>query len=267
MPTYNSLGISASLVVTNLEQTLSDEILMRMGADQQEHAKRIQSQLSNGRALLEQPLGLHNSEVGVLQFVGEDGDMAIFVVEASDSQIKDGSAIVESDVGQGERVAKTNVEPTPTNDTAPSRQAPTQDATSRKRTRNRTKSPADANRRSRRRKQSTETTTHDQIATPAEEAIPTQEQLRSVIDDVTGKLALCLKVDFTKFYQKDKHDLPLLSGKDLKLEIFINGHLVEVSYESSRPYKRANVIHFSGTRFHRQVSSLIDCHCGDIMLM
>jgi hypothetical protein len=266
MPTYNSLGISASLVVTNLEQTLSNEILMRMGADQQGHAKRIQSQLSNGRALLEQPLDSHNSKVGVLQFVGEDGDMALFVVEASDSQDKDGSAIVESEVGQGERVANTNVENTPTNDTTPTRRASMKDPTSHKSTRNSTKSPGDGNRRSRRRKQSTETTTHDQVAIPSAEAIPTQEQLRSVIDDVTGKLALCLKVDCTKFYQKDKNDLPLLSGKDLKLEIFINGHLVEVSYESSRPYKRADVIHFSGTRFHRQVSSPTNRHRGDIML-
>jgi hypothetical protein len=269
MPTYNSLGISASLVVTNLEQTLSDEILMRMGADQQGHAKRIQSQLSNGRALLEQPLGSHNSKVGVLQFVGEDGDMALFVVEASDSQDnqdKDGSAVADSDVGLGERLAKTNVETTPTNDTTPPHRASMKDATSRKSTRNSTKSPGDGNRRSRRRKQSAETTTHDQVVIPAAEANPIQDQLRSLIDGVTGKLALCLKVDCTKFYQKDKNDLPLLSGKDLKLEIFINGHLVEVSYESSRPYKRADVIRFSGTRFHRQVSSPINRHRGDIIL-
>jgi hypothetical protein len=265
MPTYNSLGISASLVVTNLEQTLSDEILMRMGADHQEHAKRIQSHLSNGRALLEQPLGLRNSKVGVLQFVGEEGDMALFVVEASDSQDTDGSAIMESDVSQGERVAKTNVETTPTDDTTPTRRASMKDAASRKSTRNSTKSLGDGNRRSHRRKQSTETTTHDQVAIPAAEANPIQDQLRSLVDD-TGKLALCLKVDCTKFYQKDKNDVPLLSGKDLKLEIFINGHLVEVSYESSRPYKRADVIHFSGTRFHRQVSSPINCHRGDMML-
>jgi hypothetical protein len=252
MPTYNSLGISASLVVTDLEQTLSDEINMRMGANHQAHAKRVQSQLSNGRSLLEQPLGLHNSKVGVLQFVGEDEDMVLFLVEASDSQDKDESSAVNSDVGQGERPASTNVEPTPTNDTTPSRRAHMQDATGCKRTRNSTKSPDDGNRRSRRRKQSTETTTHDQVAIPSAEAIPTQEQLRSLTND--SKLALCLKVDCTKFYQKDKNDIPLLSGKDLKLEVFINGQLVEVSYESSRPYRRANAIHFSGTRFHRQVS-------------
>jgi hypothetical protein len=265
MPTYNSLGISATLVVTDLEQTLSDEINMRMGANHQKDAKRIQSRLSNGRTLLEQPVGLRNSKVGVLQFVGEDEDMVLFLVKANDSQDNGESSVVDSDVGQGDRPASTNVEPAPTNDTTPSRWAHVQDATGRERTRNRTKSPDDGNCRSRRRKQSTEITTHDQVATPAAEAIPTQAQRRSLTND--GKLALCLKVDCTKFYQKEKNDVPLLNGKDLKLEVFINGELVEVSFESSRPYKRADVIQFSGTRFHRQVSSPIDCQCSNRVLM
>ena len=72
---------------------------------------------------------------------------------------------------------------------------------------------------------------------------------------------MCLEVDFTKFYKKAKAEAPLLSGKDLKLEVFINGQLVEVACESaSRPWRRSGIIKYSGTRFHRQVRPLGATH-------
>ena len=84
MPTYTSTGIGASLVVTELAGTLCDEIQLRMGPDQQQEAERIKAQLSNGRTLQERPLGQNNPMVGVLQFVGDERDMALFAVEAGE---------------------------------------------------------------------------------------------------------------------------------------------------------------------------------------
>lgn len=246
MPRYHSLGIAATLTVSDLDQTLSNEIDFRMGALHQENAKRIQSQLSDGRALKERPIGPNNPEVGVLQFLGRDQDMVFMLVEASDKKPEDQGAVVDRDL------ASTNVEPTSLasqSDITPSRLVPPEYSTSRK------KSKVSGSRR----KKTKKGTTHDQTAATAAEPSTTRKQPNNPTDDLSNQLALCITVDLTKFYQKEKKDMPLLSGKDLKLEIFINGELVEVGYSSSRPYKRADVIQFSGTRFHRQVSSVAHC--------
>lgn len=249
MPRYHSLGIAATLTVSDLDQTLSNEIDLRMGALHQENAKRIQSQLSDGRALKERPIGPYSPKVGVSQFLGRDQDMVFMLVEASDKQPEDEGTVVDRDL------ASTNVEPTSPasqSDITPSRLMPPEDSTSRE------KSKVSGNSGSRRKK-TKKGTTHDQTAATAAEPSKTRKQPNNPTDDLSNQLALCITVDLTKFYQKEKKDMPLLSGKDLKLEIFINGELVEVGYSSSRPYKRADVIHFSGTRFHRQVSPVAHC--------
>lgn len=266
MPTYNSLGFSASLLVTNLDQTLSDGINLRMGKSLQKDTKRIQDQLSNGRALREQPTSPTNSEVGIFQLLGEDEDMVLLVVVASDGQGDDEGIGKDSDEVEGERPETTKAVPTSTDDTTPPHSTPTQTTSGRKRS-NRTAKNQRAAKTQRtdsnggnRGEQLTEssTTPFDQIAAPA--AQPGNTRKRSMSHrqqhNPVEELALCLKVDFTEFYTKDKAAAPLLNGKDLKLEVFINGHLMEVTYENSRPYKRTGLIRYSGTRFHRQVSLL-----------
>lgn len=88
MPTYKSLGISASLSVTELDTTLSDGIKLRMGSDHQDDADRIKLQLANGRTLRERPCGNADGKVStnVMQFVGDDKDMVLFVVVARDKE-------------------------------------------------------------------------------------------------------------------------------------------------------------------------------------
>ena len=94
MPTHNSLGISASLLVSDLDKTLSNAIKLRMGTSQKKDAKRIESELSKGRALLEKPIGTDKAKVGVIQFVGDDKQMALLAVEASDGQYEKGGPAV-----------------------------------------------------------------------------------------------------------------------------------------------------------------------------
>ena len=249
MPTYNSLGISAALLVTDLDQTLSDEINLRMGEDLQKDTKRIQDHLLRGRALREQST---DSKGGIFQFMGEGEDMVLLVVEAADGQGGDDGMVKNSDVAQGERRENTNAVPTSTNDTTPPPPTPMQVASGRKR------SKRVANQKLKRSEPMTElsTTPSDQVTTPTAPSSQARQRSKSRLNNPTDELALCLKVDFTKFYEKDKAEAPLLNGKDLKLEVFINGQLMEVTYENSRPYKRTGLIRYSGTRFHRQVSLL-----------
>ena len=260
MPTYNSLGISATLLVTDLDQTLSDEINLRMGKGLQKDTKRIQDRLLSGRALREQPTDF---KVGIIQFMGDGEDMVLLLVEAGNGQGGDDGTVKNSDVAQGERRENTNAVPTSTNDTTPPHPTPTQIASGRKR------SKRVANQQLKLSEQLTEpsTTSSDQVTKPTAPSSQARERSKSRLNNPTDELALCLKVDFTKFYEKDKAEAPLLNGKDLKLEVFINGQLVEVAYESaSRPWKRSDLIKYSGTRFHRQESPLGATHLTVRML-
>lgn len=266
MPTYNSLGITAALLVTDLDQTLSDEINLRMGKGLQKNTKRIQDQLLKGRALQEQLTVPENSKVGIFQFLGDDEDMVLLVVAASDEQGDDEGIVRDSAMVEGERPENTNAVPTSMTDTTPPHPTPTQNTSGRKKSKRIANNRRASSNGSKRGEQLTEPSTSlfDLIAAPAAPAAPsgnTRKRSEGLHSHPAEQLALCLKVDLTRFYQKEKADAPLLSGKDLKLEVFINGHLVEVTYETaSRPYKRADVIQYSGTRFHRQVSALEATH-------
>jgi hypothetical protein len=255
MPTYNSLGITAALLVTDLDQTLSDEIDLRMGKGLQKNTKRIQDQLLNGRALQEQLTVPENSKVGIFQFLGEDEDMVLLVVAASDEQGDDDGIVRDSAMVEGERPENTNAVLTLTTDTTPPHPTPAQDTSGRKKSKRIANNRRASSNGSKRGEKLTEP------AAPAASSSNTRKRSKSLHSHLAEQLALCLKVDLTKFYAKEKADAPLLSGKDLKLEVFINGHLVEVTYETaSRPYKRADIVQYSGTRFHRQVSPLEATH-------
>jgi len=262
MPTYHSLGISASLLVTDLDPTLSNEILLRMGKGHQQDSKRIQDLLSNGRALREQPTGSQTAKVGAFQFLGQDEDMVLLVVEASDKQGRhdEYDTPIDGDAVQGEHPEHTNAVPTLTNDTTPPRLTPMQNTMGGRKSKRATKSRRSDSSTGRRRKQSTKASTKPviQIPAPMAQLSETLRQPTSHDNRHAGPLALSLNIDCTKFYEKDKADAPLLNGKDLKIEVFINGQLADVTYESSRLYKRSALIQYSGTRFHRQVISPVD---------
>jgi hypothetical protein len=263
MPTYHSLGISASLLVTDLDQTLSNEILLRMGKGLQQDTKRIQDLLSKGRALREQPTGSKSSKVGLFQFLGQDEDMVLLVVEASDGQRQrqgdEYGAVKDGDAVQGECPEDANAVPDSKGDTTPPRPTPMQNVAGSKKGKRVASSQRNDLSGGKRRKKSTaaSTTPLNQITASIAQPSNTLRRPRSQVNQHDAPLALSLNIDCSKFYEKDKADVPLLDGKDLKVEVFVNGQLADVTYESSRPYKRSALIQYSGTRFHRQVSRLV----------
>lgn len=254
MPTYNALGISASLLVTDLDKTLSDEIVLRMGASQQKDAKRIESALSKGRALVEQPLASNDSKVGVLQLVGDYEDMALFAVEAGGAQNEHDGDVKHDITEQGNPLKESDLELMSTNDATLSLFSPTQDAPMRKSSKSSFTSKNiinDGNSYPDALSTGANFKTSDKIACP--KAVLSGDQMRpGFSQNPTKQLALCLKVDCAKFYEHDNKELRLLGGKDIKFEVFINGQLVDVAFESSRPGKRNGILQFHGTRIHRQ---------------
>lgn len=255
MPTYNALGISASLLVTNLDETLSDEIVLRMGATQQKDAKRIESALSKGRALVEQPLASNTSKVGVLQLVGEYEDMALFAVEAGGAQKGHDGDVEHDSAEQGRPLTKSDLGLMSMNDGTLPLFSPTQDALVRKSSKSsstRKNTNDNSNSQPKAMSNGANLETSDKISGPKAELSGDQMRPESFAHDSTKQLALCLQVDCTKFYEHDNKELRLLGGKDIKFEVFINGHLVDVAFESSRPGKRNGIHQFHGTRIHRQ---------------
>jgi hypothetical protein len=214
MPTYHSLGISASLLVTDLDPTLSDEILLRMGKGLQQDTKRIQDLLSNGRALREQPTGSQTSKVGVFPFLGQHEDMVLLLVEASDRQGQhdeygtstDGTAV------QGEHSVNANAVPTSTNDTTPPRLTPMQNTVGGRKSKRATNSRRSDSSTGRHRKQSTKALANPvpQITAPTAQLSKNLKRSRSQVNHHVGPLALSLNIDCTNFYEKYKADAPLL---------------------------------------------------------
>jgi hypothetical protein len=226
MPTYTSTGIGASLIVAELSGTVCDNIQLRMGPDQQEEAQRIKLQLLNGHTLQERPIGQNNSMVGVLQFVGDERDMALFAVEAGEPG---GGSL-------GSLCSPTNVEPPP--ESASSFISQTfADSTPASLV-----EPAQASSGSKKKKKASNngrSSNHDQTAPTA----PTPK--RTIAFD--EPLALSLKLDCGAFIKSTD-----MQGKDLKVEIFLNGQLVAVTFESKRSARSKGKFLYSGKRFHRQ---------------
>lgn len=289
MPTYKSLGISASLSVSELNTTLSDGIKLRMGSDHQDDADRIKLQLANGRTLRERPCGNADGKVStnVMQFVGDNEDMILFVVVARDKEEAEQRVQTflqqETDIESAcknltsamrvrtldlEKQLQANLDPSDaTNGTLEDgnlskrkrssiRQREIKDSQAGNSTRN--NDQASANKRGKG-KSTKHMRQFEKLTTSAGSELISRsikEQTTSSQRAPDGPLALDLSVDCTKFLERGKDHGPL-SRKDLKFEVYLNGQLVEVSYENLRRIcgrygKRGGFFQFSGTRFHRQ---------------
>jgi hypothetical protein len=228
MPTYTSTGICASLVVTKLADTLCDEIQLRMGPDQKEEAERIKLQLLNGRTLQEQPIGQNNPMVGVLQFVGDERDMALFSVQAGKpEQVQDearGGSL--TNVGTPPVTANTFISHSLGDSSSTSMVGPAQAGTGRK-------------------KKKKTGNNHDPTALTTPTPKQKQSECRAITFD--EPLALGLKVECGDFIKSED-----MQGKDLKIEVFLNGQLVDVTFENQRVIKAKGNYLYSGKRFHRQ---------------
>jgi hypothetical protein len=228
MPKYTSTGIGASLVVAELSGTLCDEIQLRMGPNQKQEAERIKYQLLNGRTLQERPIGQNNPMVGVLQFIGDERDMALFAVEAGEP-------------GGGSLGSLTNVEPATLTASSFISQSLADSSTLS------VIEPAQAGASSKKKKASNNGPIGNHDTTTLTTHTPNQKQSHGRTVTFDEPLALSLMVDCEDFIKSED-----MHGKDLKVEVFLNGQLVGVRFENQRSNKSKGKYLYSGKRFHCQ---------------
>ncbi|TKA69881.1 hypothetical protein B0A55_08827 [Friedmanniomyces simplex] len=251
MPTYHATGVSASLSVANLQASSSNVFDLRMSAEQRLDAERIENVFASGRNLAENTIGHDGGEEGVVQFVGHNEDLPLFMVEVGDGL----SSLKTDDLdgpGQEDHIggpvggllgattdsSLTSLNATPSaGDAEELQQSPQRNASTRR--------PAKKAR-----------------LGPAAPSSPLAsfsdfERARAFLDaDPDEPQALCLTVQTNhKSFLPKGVDGTRRSGKDLKLEVFLNGDLVASSLINTRGSAvelKDDRVRFHGTRVHRQ---------------
>lgn len=252
MPTYHGCGVTARLTTCDLKPSLSSFTDLRMGGEQRKDAARIHKVLSNGEKLRERPIGPDGSEKGVVQFIGAHEDLPLYMVEAS-AQLKKTHApddeVPEIEQSQSQShlgdahdfsdspLTSLGATPTPTHEAF-------LDPALRQQT---VQASAQANSQSP--SQPVASTEHHTL----EQALQHADRLY-----VSGDQALVLDIQMQHESFLPNRGGSASLGKDLKIEVFINGELADVSFINARRSAVQIIgdkIRFTGTRVHRQVSS------------
>lgn len=247
--------MTARLSTCDLKPTLSRFTDLRMGGEQRKDAARIQKMLSSGDKLSERVIGADGSAKGVVQFVGTHEDMPLLMVEASEKLGK--KHLEERDKLQAERTVSSAVRsssdspltslgatPTPTHETfqdtihvAPNTRPKPQGRSSQ-----RSKSQFEPS------SQQPALADHDTL----EQALRGADELYA---GTVQALVLDIQMESESFLPTPGGSASL--GKDLKIEVFLNGQLADVSFINARRSAVQIIgdkIRFAGTRVHRQVS-------------
>ncbi|KAK5170926.1 uncharacterized protein LTR77_004070 [Saxophila tyrrhenica] len=85
MPTYYARGVKATLATCDLHPTLTNDVKLTMGAACRQENERVQKIFSDAKEnakLDELPVGEDGSAQGIVQFTGVNEDMPMYVVEA-----------------------------------------------------------------------------------------------------------------------------------------------------------------------------------------
>ena len=286
MPTFNALGVRATLSVSSLQGTLTDEVILTMGAGVKKRTERIADVIASGRNLLERPVGADGSEKGVLQYIGNNEDMALFMVEVEDTSRMDAycpltlladaaaagsngsiSELTSFESSQSSALSELGLT---SSFGTPSFQA--QHSIGKEESALVKSEPADEDDvldpalrtppvkrgkpkpRSRKPRAPKSPSPAEILAMRAQNANATQQRIPLDVD--SGPKALTLTIDYTQQTFMGR-DVRANDGRDLKFEVFMNGHLVDVSFISNRRSaggiaKKGDFQRFSGTRFHRQ---------------
>ncbi|KAK3674097.1 hypothetical protein LTR78_005944 [Recurvomyces mirabilis] len=248
MPTYHAVGITVSLAVADLKATCSNVVDKRMGPKQREDADRIYDIFSHGRTLTESPIGVDGSTKGVMQFIGTNDDLPFFLVEAGDGVLsvpaidpqlmatQDKASKTEPDTDDS---PLTSLGATPTNANVSLSNIQHSVATS---------LPVSAKERGKK----AQNNEHDKSLTFA-----SFDRARGLLDAPNGPKALSLTVQIS-----DRSYLPTTTergrnvSQDLKVEIFLNGQLVGLSFINPRGAAvelKNDRVRYHGTRVHRQL--------------
>ncbi|KAK4543910.1 hypothetical protein LTR36_004684 [Oleoguttula mirabilis] len=251
MPTYYALGISATLSVANLQASLSNVVDSKQGAEQRIDAQRISDVFKNARNLPERPIGEDGGEQGVQQFLGEREDMPFFMVEAGEGVRRKGIALMRDGTAESNMPVDddadtdsplTSLDATPSSGAAPyscAHPPPIPMALD-------LSHPLRARQR--------------EPSTPAPPSRPFIgfERARGYLDQASGPQAMCLTIETcNRSFLLAKPDAPnRASGKDSKIEVFVNGQLAGISFINRRGAAielMDNKVRFQGMRIHRQV--------------
>ena len=224
--------------------------------DHKADVERVQGLFANARTLPEKPVGEDGTENGVVRFVGAGKDMALYVVEAGEGVGTRGkdhiSQTLFTNVEMRDDARYRRTLPSFTDDSPLTSLA--------------------------------ETPTQQSFEQSPKASRPTRDKVfPSLIADVENSLEnvlrsannvnntdpqalildieVCHKSFLPSTPRKKQHDSasagPSIVGKDLKLEVFVNGQLADVSLINARKSAvqivEEKVVRFTGMRVHRQV--------------
>lgn len=257
MPTYSAREVTARLTTCELKSAISSFTDLRMGGEQRKDAARIQKHLSKGEKLGERPIGPDGTDKGVVQFIGVHKNLPLLIVEASEKLKQSHLPAAVTEAKETEQSNWDGVEgssdslltslgATPT---------PTQDA-----------SLLDPVLRSEAATTTSEPTSDAKVEAAAQKKAKAASSLKqhtfehalqhadalSISDEQA--LVLDIQVDHKAFLPAHGGSASL--GKDLKIEVFVNGELADVSFINARRSAVQIIegkIRFAGTRVHRQV--------------
>lgn len=251
MPTYNAAGVAATLGVCDLRASLTNVFDKRQGAEQKADADRVQKVFSGARKLQERVIGEDGSLEGVLQFIGADADMALYMVEASERTSPPRSMAAPSDRCL-RLLAPLQASDLPTfssdSPLTPLGKTPSpvlrSDSAAQGKTMLLNPSPMPPDRGEDR---ESKTIASNHVSQSRFESMHELEQ----------RQALTLDVELMeKCFYPGQASRGRGASKDLKIEVFVNGELVDVAFVSSRRSAMGvavNSMRFSGIRVHRQV--------------
>ncbi|RMZ01049.1 hypothetical protein D0862_06503 [Hortaea werneckii] len=263
MPTYYSLGVTATLSVAPLDASLSTVVELKGGDEQRKDARRIEDVMANGRVLPEKPLPPPGQK-GAQQFLGADQDMPFMMVLAGDTlkgtlrSNRSASASESSDAAAAAAMMML--------------------ATGQKHqhsyeTRSTQKSTTETSRPARQASDESKPSSSGKSGKKREDrgeaifSLPYRmrsiQQAPSTLRKAADPQALCLTIEtfnesFLPASDRSGRSSNRKNGRNnkaLKVEVFVNGQLAGVSFVNRRgsavEYNK-NKIQFQGTRIHRQ---------------
>ncbi|KAI7278855.1 hypothetical protein KC345_g5696 [Hortaea werneckii] len=263
MPTYYSLGVTATLSVAPLADSLSTVVELKGGDEQRKDARRIEDVMANGRVLPEKPLPPPGQK-GAQQFLGANQDMPFMMVLAGDTLKGTFKSSRSASVSESSDAAAA---------AAMVMLASGQQHQHSYSTRSTHKSDAETSRPARQASDESKPSCSDKSGTKREGrgevtfSLPYRtrsiQQAPSTLRNAADPQALCLTIEtFNESFLpasdrsgRSSNGKKGRNNKALKVEVFINGQLAGVSFVNRRgsavEYNK-NQVRFQGTRIHRQ---------------
>lgn len=254
MPTYRATGVTATLISCDLQSSLSNAFKFNQGVVQQENAKRVQSVFSSAQQLPERPIGEDGKANGVVRFVGPNEDMPLFMAEAGDLLSRNENDDLDAEMQDALEEDVTLTEyplPLASSDGSPLTSlatSPTSTEHSFAHSPSKTAKPEWPS-------------TH---GTPTAALTSSNMQTLETMHRPGTPQALALDVHISEksflSYISSTNNGHKILAKGLKVEVFVNGRLADVTFVNEIEGRRLCVqmvdkhtVRFAGTRIHRQV--------------